>query len=119
MLNAFRTIIEGNMDIQVMKSGFIDTQMTESCDKDNLGEFVSTTRSYWENSIEEKRPNSPAQFPNGYYEIAFSFGDIEKVGSLTSLRSQLDKAGQIHHTGWPVFPMLPVAGWEPQASTFH
>ena len=104
MLDAFRAIMAGNIEMQVTKPNA----------EDELRNYITNTRQYWKETVKNKPKTAPARFPHGYYEIAFSLiGNID-TKDVTALKAQLNEAGQCHHTGWPVFPMLRDLGWEPR-----
>ena len=105
MLEAIRSIITGSIEIQNARPNVFD----------DLRDYCTVAHGRWEELVEDEPERSPARFPHGYYEMAFSLVDTTPANSLTELQSRLSVVGQIKLSGWPPFLDTQVPGLAPYA----
>ncbi|MDE2888431.1 MAG: hypothetical protein OXR72_09445, partial [Gemmatimonadota bacterium] len=104
LLDAIRTALAGNIE---------ETEVKEPDETDKLRSFVRDARAYWKKAVAKQPTNSPLRFPHGYYEISISLLNPTPPKDVSELQTHLYEAGQINHTGWPVFPILRNSDWAP------
>ena len=93
MLEAIRSIVTGR----------VETQDSIPNALDDLQDYCIATYSRWKELISDEPDNSPARFPHGYYEMAFSLVGATPANSLGELQGRLREAGRIDLSGWPPF----------------
>ena len=93
MLEAIRSIVTGR----------IETQNSMPNALDDLQDYCTSAHGRWEELVLGEPHNSPARFPHGYYEMAFSLIGATSSNSLGELRDRLREAGRIDLSGWPPF----------------
>ncbi len=104
LLSAIRTALAGDIE---------ETETKEPDEIDKLRRFVRDARAYWKKAVADQPTNSPIRFPHGYYEMSISLLNPTPFKNVSELQSHLYEAGQINHTGWPVFPILQNSDWAP------
>ena len=95
LLEAIRLIVEG-------RAGAPATE--ESVER--LAAFADAARERWKALIDPLPADDAARTPNGHYEISFEIQGVPTIQTLGELRSRLEQAGQIRHTGWGPFVNL-------------
>ena len=93
MLEAIRSIVTGR----------VETQNSMPNALDDLQDYCIAAHAHWEKLVSDEPDNSPARFPYGYYEMAFSLVGATPASSLEELRNRLSEAGRIDLSGWPPF----------------
>ena len=93
MLEAIRSIVTGR----------VETQDSIPNALDDLQDYRTAAHSRWEELVSNEPDSSPARFPHGYYEMAFSLVGATPANSLDELRNRLSDAGRIDLSGWPPF----------------
>ena len=102
MLNSIRVIVQGY-------TGALPNQGSI----DQLLEFSNDARKRWESLIHPLDKGDVARLPFGRYELAFDIIGARPLASLNTLRTTLEQAGRIRHTGWGPFIEL---GRQPYAA---
>ena len=105
MLEAFRLIMTGH----------VETQNTMPNALDDLRHYCTAAHDRWKELVSDDPENSPARFPHGYYEMAFSLLGATPANNLIELQNRLNVARQIKLSGWTPFLDLQVPGWNPSA----
>ena len=103
MLEAFRSIMTGRVEIQASKPSVLD----------DLRDYCTAAHDRWKELVSDETDNSPARFPHGYYEMAFSLVDATPVNDFGELQNRLSIARQIKLSGWTPFLDMQVPGWRP------
>lgn len=93
MLEAIRSIVTGR----------VETQDSIPNALDDLQDYRTAAHSRWEELVSNEPDSSPARFPHGYYEMAFSLVGATPANSLDELRNRLSDTGRIDLSGWPPF----------------
>ena len=93
MLEAIRSIVTGR----------VETQDSIPNALDDLRDYRTAAHSRWEELVSNEPDSSPARFPYGYYEMAFSLVGATPANSLDELRNRLSDSGRIDLSGWPPF----------------
>ena len=93
MLEAIRSIVTGS----------VETQDSVPNALDDLQDYCTAAHGRWEEKVSNEPESSPARFPHGYYEMAFSLVGATPANSLDELRNRLSDAGRIDLSGWPPF----------------
>ena len=93
MLEAIRSIVTGR----------VETPNSIPNALDDLRDYRTAAHSRWEELVSNEPDSSPARFPYGYYEMAFSLVGATPANSLDELRNRLSDAGRIDLSGWPPF----------------
>ena len=104
MLEAFRLIMTGR----------VETQNSMPNALDDLRDYCTSAHGRWEELVSDEPDNSPARFPHGYYEMAFSLVGATPTNDLIELQKRLSVARRIQLSGWPLFLDIQVPGWAPQ-----
>ena len=76
---------------------------------DDLRDYSASAHGRWEELVSDEPDNSPARFPHGYYEMAFSLVGAAPTNDLSELKNRLSEAGRINWSGWPPFSVSPQA----------
>jgi hypothetical protein len=92
MLDSIRVIVQGH-------TGTLPTRGAI----DQLIEFSNDARKRWESLVQPFDKGDVARLPFGRYELAFDVIGARPLASLSALRSALEQAGRIRHTGWGPF----------------
>ena len=103
MLEAIRSIITGR----------VETQNSMPNALDDLQDYCTAAHNRWKELISDEPDNSPARFPHGYYEMAFSLVDPIPANGLVELQDRLNVARRIKLSGWTPFLDMQVPGWAP------
>ena len=93
MLEAIRSIITGRVETQNLMPNALD----------DLQDYCTAAHDRWKELVSSEPDASPARFPHGYYEMAFSLIGATPANSLGELQDRLSEAGQIDLSGWPPF----------------
>lgn len=93
MLESIRSIITGSVETPTSIPNALD----------DLQDYCTSARGRWEGLVSDEPDNSPARFPHGYYEMAFSLIGATPANSLDELRNRLSDAGRVDLSGWPPF----------------
>lgn len=93
MLEAIRSIVTGR----------VETQNSMPNALDDLRDYCTAAHDRWKELVSDEPDNSPARFPHGYYEMAFSLVGATPANSLGELQGRLREAGRIDLSGWPPF----------------
>ena len=86
MLEAIRSIITGRVETQNLMPNTLD----------DLHDYCTAARDRWKELVSSEPDASPARFPHGYYEMAFSLVGATPANSLGELQDRL-------RSGWPPF----------------
>ena len=105
MLEAIRSVITGSVETPTSIPNALD----------DLQDYCTSARGRWEELVSDEPDNSPARFPHGYYEMAFSLVGATPANDLIELQNRLSVARQIKLSGWTPFLELQVPGWVPYA----
>ena len=103
MLEAVRSIITGS----------VETPNSIPTALDDLRDYCTSARGRWEELVSDEPDNSPARFPHGYYEMAFSLVDARPANNLIELQDRLSAARRIKLSGWTPFLDMQTLGWDP------
>ena len=104
MLEAFRLIMTGR----------VETPNSVPSALDDLRDYCTAAHDRWKELVSDEPDNSPARFPHGYYEMAFSLVGVTPANDLIKLQDRLREARRIKLSGWPLFLDIQVPGWAPQ-----
>ena len=96
MLDAIRTIMTGQVEIQTLIPSVLD----------ELQDYCDATRSRWTELVSVLPHGHKSRFPHGYWEIGLSLVGAIPAESLSELRSRMNTASRISFTGWPLFLAL-------------
>ena len=105
MLEAFRLIMTGSVETPTSIPNALD----------DLQDYCTSAHGRWEELVSDEPDLSPARFPHGYYEMAFSLVGAPPMNNLIELQDRLSVARQIKLSGWTPFLELQVPGWVPYA----
>ena len=105
MLEAVRSIITGRVEMQNARPNALD----------ELRDYCTAAHDRWRELVSGEPDPSPARFPHGYYEMAFSLVDAIPANSLTELQPRLSFARRIKLSGWTPFLDMQAPGWAPYA----
>jgi len=95
MLDAIRLIVQGHQaPPEIPGQG------------EALRHFSDDAHSRWEGLIEGLPHNDPGRFPLGGYEFSFQILGGTILPNLNTLRTAMEAASRIKHTGWGPFVML-------------
>ena len=97
LLEAIRSIVTGR----------VETQDSIPNALDDLRDYCTSALGRWEELVSNEPDNSPARFPHGYYEMAFSLSGATPTNDLIELKNRLSEAGRINLSGWPPFSVSP------------
>ncbi|MDE2741855.1 MAG: ATP-binding protein [Gemmatimonadota bacterium] len=103
LLEAIRSIVTGR----------VETPNSIPTALDDLRDYCTSARGRWEELVSDEPDNSPARFPHGYYEMAFSLVGATPVNDLIELQDRLSVARRTKLSGWPPFLDIQVPGWNP------
>ena len=92
-------------------TGSVETQNSIPNALDDLQDYCTSARGRWKELVSDEPDNSPARFPHGYYEMAFSLVGTTPANDLIELQNRLSDARRIKLSGWPLFLDLQVPGW--------
>ena len=104
MLEAFRSIMAGR----------VETQNSMPNGLDDLRDYCTVAHDRWKELVSDEPDNSPAQFPHGYYEMAFSLLDATPANDLIKLQDRLRETRRIKLSGWTPFLEMQVPNWAPR-----
>ena len=93
MLESIRSIITGSVETPTSIPNALD----------DLQDYCTLAHGRWEELVSDEPDLSPARFPHGYYEMAFSLVSATPANSLDELQGRLREAGRIDLSGWPPF----------------
>ena len=93
MLEAIRSIITGRVETQNLMPNTLD----------DLHDYCTAARDRWKELVSSEPDASPARFPHGYYEMAFSLVGATPANSLGELQDRLSEAGKIGLSVCPPF----------------
>ena len=93
LLEAIRSIVTGR----------VETQDSIPNALDDLQDYCTAAHGRWEELVSGEDDHSPARFPHGYYEMAFSLVGATPANSLGELQNRLSDAGRVDLSGWPPF----------------
>ena len=100
MLEAIRSILRGSVEMQDSRPNVLD----------DLRDYCTAAYDCWEELVSSEADHSPAKFPHGYYEMAFSLVGATPANNLHELRNRLSAAQQADLSGWPPFLNLQFPG---------
>ena len=104
MLEAFRLIMTGSVETPTAIPNAFD----------GLQDYCTSAHGRWEELVSDELTLSPARFPYGYYEMAFSLVGARPANNLIELQDRLNVARQIKLSGWPPFADLQIPSWNPR-----
>ena len=104
MLEAFRLIMTGSAETPTSIPNALD----------DLQDYCTSAHGRWEELVSDEPALSPARFPHGYYEMAFSLVGARPANNLIELQDRLSVARRIKLSGWTPFLDMPVPGWNPR-----
>ena len=102
------------MEANRSTTGGVEAQNSIPNALDDLRDYSTSARGRWSELVSDEPDNSPARFPHGYYEMAFSLVGATPADSLGELQKRLSAARRIKLSGWPLFLDIQVSGWSPQ-----
>ena len=103
MLEAIRSIMTGRVEMQDSMPNVLD----------DLQDYSTAAHDRWEELVLDAPDDSPARFPHGYYEMAFSLVGATPVNDLGELQNRLSIARQTKLSGWTPFLDIPRSGRGP------
>ena len=103
MLSAIRSIVVGRAETETATPDLVY----------EFDDFRTTSFERWRTLTEQLSPNSPEQFPNGYYEIAVHPTHAIPADTLTVLQERLSRARRIKLIGWTPFLKMNRNEWRP------
>ena len=103
MLESIRSIITGRIEMQDSIPNVLD----------ELQDYCIEAHDRWKELVSREPDDSPARFPHGYYEMAFSLVGATPVNSRTEVQNRLRVAQQTDLSGWPPFLAMQDPGWAP------
>ena len=77
MLEAIRSIITGRVEMQNLMPNALD----------DLQDYCTAAHGRWEELVSDEPDNSPARFPHGYYEMAFSLVGAAPANDLINFET--------------------------------
>ena len=105
--------------IRAIVTGRVEQHDSEHGTLSELEEFCTESNVRWQNLVAALPSDSPARFPNGFYEMGFSIVGATRARSLTEVRNRLKEARRVTLTGWPPFLDMSTPGWAPYAHEHH
>ena len=105
MLESIRSIITGSVETPTSIPNALD----------DLQDYCASAHGRWEELVSDELALSPARFPHGYYEMAFSLVGARPANNLIELQDRLSVARRIKLSGWTPFLDMQVPGWNPSA----
>lgn len=103
MLEAIRSIVLGRVESQNPAPNALSDLQT----------YCNEARERWEELVASEPEESPARFPQGYYEMGFSLAGAQPANGLAEIQDKLAMAGRVQLTGWPTFLEMSTPGWAP------
>ena len=91
------------MEANRSTTGSVEAQNSMSNSLDDLQPYCTAAHDRWKELVSGEEDHSPARFPHGYYEMAFSLIGATPANSLDELRNRLSDAGRVDLSGWPPF----------------
>ena len=104
MLESIRSIVTGH----------VETQDSIPNALNDLQDYCTAAHDRWKELVSDEPESSPARFPHGYYEMAFSLVGATPANDLIELQKRLSVTRRIKLSGWPVFLDIQVPGWASQ-----
>jgi hypothetical protein len=104
MLDAIRLIVQGRGD-----------PLPQVNPDQPLDDFRSRARERWNTIVADLPAQDPARMPLGNYELSFELAGVVPAQGLAQLRSRLEEARRIKHTGWGPFVALNRQALQPRA----
>ncbi len=104
MLDSIRAIVTGHTDKGIVKPDHFE----------GLEIFCVNARKRWQELVDDLPADNPARFPNGHYELSFSFPEALPANNLNELDRRLDEARRIKLTGWSTFLKMQTPEWSPR-----
>ena len=101
MLESIRSIITGRVEMQDSIPNVLD----------ELQDYCTEAHDRWKELVSSEPDDSPARFPHGYYEMAFSLVGATPVNSLKEVQNRLRVAQQTDLSGWPPFLEMLGPSW--------
>ena len=101
------------MEANRSTTGGVEAQNSIPNALDDLQDYCTSAHGRWEELVSDEPDISPARFPHGYYEMAFSLVGAPPLNNLLELQNRLNIARQIKLSGWTPFLDMPVPGWNP------
>ena len=105
MLDAIRAIVTGR----------VDAGPAVPSAEERFAAFVAGAQKRWAELVADLRPDMPARFPHGYYEMAFALEGAEPAAGLADLQERLAVARRVKLTGWSTFLEMHQRGLAPYA----
>jgi hypothetical protein len=105
MLDAIRAIVLGSAGSVLPPSAVVGEKLTA---------FTQATRQRWNSLVANLPEGDSARFPHGHYELGFEILSAKPLASLTELRSAMQQASAVKHTGWGPFALAHRAEFEPR-----
>ncbi len=93
MLEAIRSIMTGRVELQDSRPSVLE----------DLRDYSTAAHDRWEELVLDAPDDSPARFPHGYYEMAFSLVEATPMSGFDELRNRLSIARQVKLSGWTPF----------------
>ena len=103
LLEAIRSIITGRVEMEDSEPNVLD----------DLRDYRTAAHNRWKELVSSEPDGSPARFPHGYYEMAFSLIGVTPMNDLDELQNRLNIARQIDLSGWSPFLAMQDSGWAP------
>ena len=103
MLEAIRSIVSGRVESQNPAPNALSELQT----------YCNEARERWEELVAGEPEESPARFPQGYYEMGFSLVGAQPTNGLAEIQDKLAIARRIKLTGWSTFLEMSTPGWAP------
>jgi hypothetical protein len=103
MLDAIRSIVSGRVEVSPLLPNA----------REDLHVFSEGARARWGELVGELAEDTPARFPLGHYEMAFSLVGAQPATNLVELQRRLEHARRIRLTGWSIFLSMTPPGWTP------
>ena len=91
------------MEANRSTTGSVEAQNSIPNALDELRDYCTAAHDRWKELVSDEPDSSPARFPHGYYEMAFSLVGATPANSLGELQGRLREAGRIDLSGWPPF----------------
>ncbi len=114
----FNRCVRANRDemleaIRLIMTGRVETQNAMPNALDDLRDYCTAAHGCWKELVAGEPAPSPARFPHGYYEMAFSLVGATPTNNLIELQDRLSVARQIKLSGWTPFLDMQVPGRNP------
>ena len=103
MLEAIRSIVLGRIEPQNPTLNALS----------ELETYCNDARERWKELTADQPAESPARFPQGYYEMGFSLVGARPANGLTEVNDRLSNARRIKLTGWSTFLEIYAQGKSP------